>query len=61
MSGDIRPAPAVGAQGSINFIAQSGPSLEAAEFGVTTGASHFAVSGTAFYSLTGTINQGGSQ
>jgi hypothetical protein len=50
-----------GAQGTIAFNAQSGPSLVGTEFGVPTGASPFGVTGNAFYLLQGTINQGGSQ
>lgn len=45
-----------GAQGTVTFIAQSGPSLVGAEFGATT--SPFGVTGNAFYLLQGTINQG---
>jgi hypothetical protein len=45
-----------GAQGTITFTAQSGPSLMAAEFGATT--SPFGVTGNAFYLLQGTIDQG---
>jgi hypothetical protein len=48
-----------GAQGTVTFKAQSGPSLVGAEFGAT-GASPFSVTGNAFYLLEGTINQGGS-
>ncbi|MBV9248928.1 MAG: hypothetical protein JO227_06770 [Acetobacteraceae bacterium] len=44
-----------GAQGTLTFIAQSGPALVGAEFGVTP--SPFSVTGNAFYLLQGTINQ----
>jgi hypothetical protein len=43
-----------GVQGTINFIAQSGPAVVAAEFGVTP--SPFSAAGNAFYSFQGRIS-----
>jgi hypothetical protein len=45
-----------GAQGTLTFMAQSGPSLVGAEFGATP--SPFGVTGNAFYLIQGTINKG---